>query len=162
MRKVFSTVCVIGVVIMFILVNGIAMADEKVSGKINPAQMPLVFPNIMKIPIEISGSGFQAGEVIIADLMVPSEVIIPGVEPGEPVGLVFAVADNRGDFKGKVDASSKLNFLFRVKWGTGMKPDFRTLKPIPPGKYKIRVLGMGSGRVAILIWEIQPPPAKKK
>ncbi|MDY6881097.1 MAG: hypothetical protein V2J25_12440 [Desulfatiglans sp.] len=155
MKKMISTFVVITVALFLPLLVGCA------TSKISPAKTSLDFPGILKTPVEISGSGFKPNETVVVDLVLPAGVEIPGVEKGENVGLAFATADEKGDFSTKVDASAKLNFLFRVKWTPMMKPDFKTLNPIPPGTYNIKVTGMESGKSKTVPWEILPAPKKK-
>jgi hypothetical protein len=145
MRKTISTIVIITITMFFLLSAGCA------TSQISPAKTPLVFPNILKTPIKISGSYFTPKETVVVDLLLPPGVEIPGAEKGGSVGLAFAEADG----------SAKLNFLFRVKWLPIIKPDLKTLNPLPPGTYKIKVTGMESGRSATVPWEILPAPEKK-
>jgi len=156
MKRTISTVVVIAVAFLFLLSLGCA------TSKISPAKTPLVFPNILKTPIVISGNYFKPNEIVVVDLVLPPGVEIPGAEKSGDVGLAFATADDKGNFSAKVDGSAKLNFLFRIKWLPTIKPDLKTLNPLPPGPYKIKVTGMESGRCATVPWEILPAPKKKK
>ena len=155
MRRTISTVVVMAVASLFLLSLGCA------TSKISPPKTPLVFPNILKTPIVISGSYFKPNEIVVVDLVLPPGVEIPGAEKGGDVGLAFANADDKGNFSATVDGSAKLNFLFRVKWLPTMKPDPKTLNPLPPDTYKLKVTGMESGRSVTVPWEILPTPEKK-
>ena len=161
MKKVFGilmTACV-SVSLMFLV--GTGFAGDKASAVIEPAEISLTFPGILKTPITITGSGFLPGETLVVDLILPEGVKVPGVDPGESVGLAFGMVDDQSNFKTVVDASAKLNFLYRVQWHPNLQPDIKTLDPLPAGEYEISVSGMESGKVLKLPWKILPPPPKK-
>jgi hypothetical protein len=127
---------------------------------VTPAQVELAFPAIMRVPIVFTGTGWKPKEMVVVDLVLPANVQIQGVKPGEDVGIAFGEADDAGNFKGEVPATAKLNTLFRVGWTPILAPDPKTLNPIPPGVYKVKASGADSGATATTTVEFVAPVKK--
>ena len=128
---------------------------------VTPAQVELAFPGILKVPIVFSGTGWKPKEMVVVDMVLPPDVQIQGVKPGEDVGIAYGEADDAGNFKGEVPATAKLNTIFRVGWTPVLAPDPKTLNPIPPGVYKIKASGADSGVVVTTTLEFIAPAPKK-
>jgi hypothetical protein len=120
-------------------------------------------PALIKKPIQFTGSGFGAKELVTVELVVPPGVTVKTVPKDEDVGLAFGKADDKGAFTTKMHPVSTLNWFFQVGWTPNMKPDFKQAKPLPPGKYQIKAEGMISGKTAKATLEfLKPPPKAKK
>jgi hypothetical protein len=126
-----------------------------------PEKVELAFPAILKVPILFTGTGWKPKEMVVVDMVLPPGVEMKGVKPGEDVGIAYGEADDAGNFKGEVPVTAKLNTIFRVDWTPIMAPDPKTLKPIPPGVYKIKASGADSGAVATTTLEFVAPAPKK-
>jgi hypothetical protein len=133
----------------------------KATVAVAPEKVELAFPAILKVPILFTGTGWKPKEMVVVDMVLPPGVEMKGVKPGEDVGIAYGEADDAGNFKGEVPVTAKLNTIFRVDWTPIMAPDPKTLKPIPPGVYKIKASGADSGTVATTTLEFVAPPPKK-
>ncbi len=119
--------------------------------------------SILAIPIKFSGSGWAANEFVTIDLVVPSEVTIKGLGPGEDcVGIAVATADSAGNFETTMEATAKLNWLLRTEWLPTMYPDITKFNPLPNGVYKIRATGVDPLTVATTTWELELSPTATK
>ena len=98
--------------------------------------------------------------MVVVDMVLPPNVEMKGVKPGEDVGIAYGEADDAGNFKGEVPVTAKLNTIFRVGWTPIMAPDPKTLNPIPPGVYTIKASGAESGAVATTTLEFVAPVKK--
>jgi hypothetical protein len=127
---------------------------------VTPTQVELKFPDILRVPIVFSGTGWKPKEMVVVDLVLPPGVQIQGVKSGEDVGIAYGEADDAGNFKGEVPATAKLNTLFRVGWTPILVPDPKTLNPIPPGVYKIKASGADSGAQVTTTLEFVTPIKK--
>jgi hypothetical protein len=132
----------------------------KVTVAVSPQQVELKFPDILKVPIIFTGTGWTPKEMVVIDLVLPAGVEMKGVKPGEDVGIAFGLADEAGNFKAEVPSTAKLNTIFRVGWTPILAPDPKTLNPIPPGVYKIKASGSDSGAEAITTLEFIAPVKK--
>ncbi len=124
---------------------------------VTPQKVELKFPDILKVPIIFTGTGWAPKEMVVIDLVLPSGVEMKGVKPGEDVGIAFGLADEAGNFKAEVPPTAKLNTIFRVGWTPILAPDPKTLNPIPPGVYKIKASGSDSGAEATTTLEFIAP-----
>jgi len=127
---------------------------------VTPEKVELKFPDIMRVPIIFTGTGWAPKEMVVIDLVLPSGVEMRGVKPGEDVGIAFGLADEAGNFKAEVPPTAKLNTIFRVGWTPILAPDPKTLNPIPPGVYKIKASGSDSGAEATTTLEFVAPIKK--
>jgi hypothetical protein len=119
-------------------------------------------PALIKKPIAFSGSGWKPNEMVVVDLVLPPGVKVKGVKEGEDVGIAFANADAKGQFKAKMGAMATLNWFFQVGWTPLLKPDFKKARPLRPGVYTIKASGMDSELEAKATLTLLPPPKKKK
>lgn len=120
-----------------------------------------ISPALLKNPIQFTGSGWKPGEMVVVELVLPPGFKMKGVKEGEDVGIAFANADDKGNFKAVMGASATLNWLFQVGWTPLLQPDFKEAKPLPPGTYTIRATGVDSELRAEATLQILPPPEKK-
>jgi len=127
---------------------------------VTPEKVELKFPDIMRVPIVFTGTGWSPNEMVVVDMVLPPGVEMKGVKPGEDVGIAFGQADEAGNFKAEVPPTAKLNTLFRVGWTPILAPDPKTLNPIPPGVYTIKASGADSGAVATTTLEFLAPIKK--
>ncbi len=127
---------------------------------VTPEKVELKFPDIMRVPIVFTGTGWRPNEMVVVDMVLPPGVEMKGVKPGEDVGIAFGQADEAGNFKAEVPPTAKLNTLFRVGWTPILAPDPKTLNPIPPGVYTIKASGADSGAVATTTLEFLAPIKK--
>jgi len=119
-------------------------------------------PALFKKPITFTGSGYQPKETVVIDLIVPQGIKMKGLKEEENgVGIAFATADEKGNFKATLSPITTLNTLFQVGWTPLMKPDFKKARPLRPGKYEIVATGIESEKVSKAILELMPPPKKK-
>ncbi len=132
----------------------------KVTASVTPEKVELKFPDIMRVPIVFTGTGWSPKEMVVVDLVLPPGVEMKGAKPGEDVGIAFGQANEAGSFKAEVPVTAKLNTLFRVGWTPIMAPDPKTLNPIPPGVYKIKVSGADSGAMTTITLEFVAPVKK--
>jgi hypothetical protein len=119
---------------------------------------------IFKTPIVFTGSGWKPGEIVVLDMVVPPEVKIPAVEPGEDAGVGFGKVDEKGNFKCTMGGMTKIITVFRGSLNPEtFKPIGKTFKPIPFGAYTIKATGMDSGGpVTTSIEFVKPAPKAKK
>jgi len=127
---------------------------------VSPPKVELAFPAILRVPIVFTGTGWSPKEMVVVEMVLPPNVEMKGVKPGEDVGIAYGQADESGNFKAEVPASAKLNTLFRVGWTPILAPDPKTLNPIPPGVYKIKASGADSGGLATTTLEFTAPIKK--
>lgn len=132
----------------------------KVTVAVTPEKVELKFPDIMRVPIVFTGTGWTSKEMVVVDLVLPPGVEMKGVKPGEDVGIAFGQADEAGNFKAEVPPTAKLNTIFRVGWTPIFAPDPKTLNPIPPGVYTLKASGVDSGGVATTTLEFVAPIKK--
>ncbi|MBM4276645.1 MAG: hypothetical protein FJ130_02030 [Deltaproteobacteria bacterium] len=132
----------------------------KVTVAVTPEKVELKFPDILRVPIVFTGAGWTPKEMVVVDMVLPPEVEMKGVKPGEDVGIAFGQADEAGNFKADVPPTAKLNTIFRVGWTPIFAPDPKTLNPIPPGIYKIKASGVDSGGIATTTLEFVAPIKK--
>jgi hypothetical protein len=121
-----------------------------------PTTLPAML-GILQTRIYFSGSGYQPKEMVVVEMDVPPGVEIPAVKPGEPVGVAFADADEKGDFTADVAAGTKIQTFLRGSILPTLAPDPRSFKPIPHGVYTFRSIGTESGRVGVSKIEFVPP-----
>ncbi len=132
----------------------------KVTVAVTPEKVELKFPDIMRVPIVFTGTGWTPKEMVVIDMVLPPGVEMKGVKPGEDVGIAFGQADEAGNFKAEVPPTAKLNTIFRVGWTPILAPDPKTLNPIPPGVYTMKASGADSGAVATTTLEFTAPIKK--
>lgn len=132
----------------------------KVTVAVTPEKVELKFPDMMRVPIVFTGTGWTPKEMVVVDMVLPPGVEMKGVKPGEDVGIAFGEADEAGNFKAEVPPTAKLNTIFRVGWTPILAPDPKTLNPIPPGVYTIKASGADSGAVATTALEFVAPVKK--
>jgi len=124
-----------------------------------PTTLPAML-SILQTRIYFTGSGFQPKEMVVVEMDVPPGVEIPAVKPGEPVGVAFADADEKGNFIADVAAGTKIQTFLRGTILPTLAPDPKSFKPIPHGIYTFRSTGTESGRVGISRIEFVPPAPK--
>jgi hypothetical protein len=113
--------------------------------------------SIIQTRIFFSGSGYQPREMVVVEMDVPPGVEIPAVKPGDPVGVAFAIADEKGNFNAEVAAMTKIQTFLRGTILPTLAPDPKSFKPIPHGIYTFRITGAESGRTALSKIEFVPP-----
>jgi len=115
------------------------------------------YPMLLIVPITFTGSGWAPGETVAIDL-VPGEVEIPGAEPGQNVGIAFAVADEDGNIEATMEGITKIYVLMRADIpGETMSLDPATIDLIPAGVYTIKATGATSGAVGTTTIEFVTP-----
>lgn len=115
------------------------------------------YPMLLIVPITFTGSGWAPGETVAIDL-VPGEVEFPAVEPGENVGIAFAVADEDGNIETTMESITKIYILMRADIpGETMSLDPATIDLIPAGVYTIQATGATSGAVGTTTIEFVMP-----
>jgi hypothetical protein len=124
-----------------------------------PTTLPAML-GILQTRIYFAGSGYQPKEMVVVEMDVPPGVEIPAVKPGEPVGVAFADADEKGNFTADVAAGTKIQTFLRGTILPTLAPDPKSFNPIPHGVYTFRSVGTESGRVAVSKIEFVPPPPK--
>ncbi len=124
-----------------------------------PTTLPAML-SILQTRIYFSGQGFQPKEMVVVEMDVPQGVEIPAVKPGEPVGVAFAEADEKGNFTADVAAGTKIQTFLRGTILPTLAPDPKSFKPIPHGVYTFRSTGTESGRVGVSKIEFVPPAPK--
>ncbi len=157
---VCGIVLALGLLIAGLPAGNALAADAKI---VVTPEKTVLSPALIKKPIQFTGSGFAAKELVMVELVVPAGVTVKTIPKGENVGLAFGKADDKGVFAAKMHPVSTLNWFFQVGWTPNMKPDFKQAKPLPPGKYEIEASGMISGKTAKASLEfLKPPPKKEK
>jgi len=121
-----------------------------------PTTLPAML-SILQTRIYFTGSGYQPKEMVVVEMDVPPGVEIPAVKPGEPVGVAFADADEKGNFTADVAAGTKIQTFLRGTILPTLAPDPKSFKPIPHGIYTFRSIGTESGRVGVSKIEFVPP-----
>ena len=124
-----------------------------------PTTLPAML-SILQTRIYFTGSGYQPKEMVVVEMDVPPGVEIPAVKPGEPVGVAFADADEKGSFTADVAAGTKIQTFLRGTILPTLAPDPKSFKPIPHGIYTFRSIGTESGRVGVSRIEFLPPAPK--
>ena len=124
-----------------------------------PTTLPAML-SLIQTRIYFTGSGYQPNEMVVVKMDVPPGVEIPGVKPGEPVGVASANADGKGNFTADVGAETKIETFLRGKILPTRAPDPGSLKPIPHGMYTFRSIGTESGKVGVSRIEFVPPVSK--
>lgn len=139
-------------------------AQSQVSPRPQLQVMPekvVLSPDILKEPPVFRGSGFDPGEAVTVDLILPHGVRIKTVAEGESsVGIAFGKANEKGEFECKMAPTAIFNWLFQVEWTSDGKPDMTKASPLAQGKYELKATGMNSDRVATSALEIAHPPSK--
>lgn len=160
-RKIMIGLCLMIFILTFLACSTLfPPAKPKVTVTVNPEKVELKFPDIMRVPIVFSGTGWTPKEMVVIDMALPPGLEMKGVKPGEDVGIAFGQADEAGNFKAEVPPTAKLNTLFRVEWTPILAPDPKTLNPIPPGVYTIKASGSDSRAVATTTLEFVAPIKK--
>ena len=121
--------------------------------------LPTTLPDMLSIlqtRIYFTGSGYKPNEMVVVKMDVPPGVEIPGVKLGEPVGVAFANADDKGNFTADVAAETKIKTFLRGTILPTMDIDPKSLKPIPHGIYTFRSIGTESGLVGVSRIEFVP------
>jgi len=121
-----------------------------------PTTLPAML-SILQTRIYFTGSGYQPKEMVVVEMDVPPGVEIPAVKPGEPVGVAFADADDKGNFTAVVGDGTKVQTFLRGTILPTLAPDPKSFKPIPHGIYTFRSIGTESGRVGVSKIEFVPP-----
>ena len=121
-----------------------------------PTTLPAML-SILQTRIYFAGSGYQPNEMVVVEMDVPPGVEIPAVKPGEPVGVAFADADEKGNFTADVAAGTKIQTFLRGTILPTLAPDPKSFKPLPHGIYTFRSVGTESGRVGVSKIEFVPP-----
>ena len=124
-----------------------------------PTTLPAML-SILQTRIYFTGSGYKPNEMVVVKMDVPPGVGIPGVKPGESVGVAFADADGKGNFTADMAAETKIKIFLRGTVLPTLAPDPESLKPIPHGIYTFRAIGMESGKVGVSRIEFVPPAPK--
>ncbi|NWF54570.1 MAG: hypothetical protein HXY45_07220 [Syntrophaceae bacterium] len=122
--------------------------------------LPTTLPDmlvILRTRIYFTGSGYQPKEMVVVEMDVPPGLEIPAVKPGDPVGVAFGYADEKGEFTADVTPPTKIMTFLRGDISPTLAPDPKSFKPIPHGVYTFRVTGVESGRTALSKIEFHPP-----
>ena len=145
--------------VMSVLLSSFLNAEDLTKLAIKPEKI-LLTPALMRQPIRILGSGYGSEEMVFVDLVVPDGVHVKGLGPGENrVGIAVATVDKQGAFQTKIEVMSLLQTFFQVNWDpVTQKPDFKTAKPLSPGKYYILAVGIDSNKTSDTVLEILPFP----
>jgi hypothetical protein len=161
-RRIITVLILLMVLLPFVACSILFPPPKpKATVAVTPAQVELKFPDILKVPIVFTGTGWSPKEIVVVEMVLPPGVEMKGVKPGEDVGIAYGEADDTGNFKGEVPATAKLNTIFRVGWTPILAPDPKTLDPIPPGVYAIKASGADSGAVATTTLEFLAPAPRK-
>lgn len=129
---------------------------EALVPKLNPALA------LLGLPVKFIGKGWQPGEIVTIDLIVPPTEEVTGAKPGEPLGIAVATADGAGNFEVAMEATAKINWLLRGAWTPVLKPDVTKVNPLPNGVYILKATGIDPRTVdrTVIELELLPPPAK--
>jgi len=158
--NLLACILIFGVILVALGACATLKPGPKATLQVTPDKVVLS-PALIKEPIVFSGSGFEAGEIVVVEMLVPEGLTIKGVPKGENVGIGNGNADADGNISIKMGAMTTLNTLFQVDWTPLIKPDFKKAKPLPPGTYDIIASGMISERVGKAQLTLLPPPEKK-
>ena len=160
-----TTVLLPAVLALALIFSGCAalgIADSSAKLTLTPDKTVLS-PALIKKPIVVTGSGWEAGEMVVVNLLPPDGVKIKGLAEGDPVGIANGAADDQGNLKTTVGPLAILMTFFQVGWSDAkMKPDFSKATPLPPGDYQIEAIGLLSEKKARATLTLLPPPKKKK
>jgi len=121
----------------------------------------ILSPALIAKPIQFKGSGFLPNEMVIVEMVLPTGVKIRGIDEGQLVGLAYETADKQGNFTASMAPTATLNWFFQVEWSSNLSPDFKTARPLPPGKYEILATGASSEAFGKATLEIMLPPKKE-
>ncbi len=126
------------------------------------AKMPVSLA-VLGIPVVFEGSGWQAGDKVLIELVLPSGVRLTGMKPEEDsVGLAFATVDASGKFMATMDTVAKLNWLLGSGLTASLTPDLKNVKPLPNGVYTVKASGVDPRTTATIKWELEfTAPATK-
>ena len=124
--------------------------------EVDPSSLPLSIPAVMGTPITFTGSGWTAGEIVAIDLVVPPDVEITGVEPGENAGIAFTTADENGAISTAWGTLGKIYVILRSDYDLAVGPIWSG-NPIPAGVYTIKATGATSGAVGTTTIEFVTP-----
>jgi len=127
---------------------------------VEPAETVMT-PALIKKPITFTCTGFQPGEMVSVEMILPPGIKMKGIEDGEHVGIAYGNADNNGNSKTAMKPTATLDWFFQVGWTSNLKPDFKVAKPLPPGTYDIIATGLVSGWIGKSTLKVLPPPKKK-
>ena len=156
-KQIITVVLVAFLAIFLSGCGGMQVKKTKATVQVSPAQVA-INKAIFKTPIKFTGSGWKPGEAVSIEMVVPPEIKIPAVNPGEDAGIAVGKVDEKGDFNCTMGGMTKVITLFR---GTidpvTFKPIAKTLKPLPPGKYTFKASGMASGNEATTSIELLKP-----
>ncbi len=119
-----------------------------------------VTPGLIKKPVQFKGAGFDPGETVVVEMVLPKGVTVKTVPEGENIGLAFATADDKGAVDAKMAPTATLNWFFQTEWTKNMKPNLKEAKPLPPGSYEIVATGMQSDKTAKATLELIKPEPK--
>lgn len=137
-----------------------ALADDPTL-QVAPAEF-FLSPELIQKPVAFAGTGFEPGEMVTVEMILPEGVTVKGVEEGADVGLAVGTADDKGGFSAAMAPTATLNWFFQVGWTPLLKPDFKEARPLPPGEYSVKATGLESDRTASAVMKIVPPPPKKE
>jgi len=114
---------------------------------VTPDSLELAFPLMLVVPINFSGTGWQPGEAIAIELVLPPGVEMKGVEPGENAPVAFAYADEEGNFNTSMEVTTKILTIFRGDLDLTREGNVvpESINPIPPGTYTIEAISVLSG-----------------
>lgn len=124
--------------------------------EVDPSSLELSIPAVMGTPITFTGSGWTPGETVVIDLVVPPDVEITGIEPGENAGIAFAVADEDGAISTTMEALPKIYTILRSDYDLALGPLWSG-NPIPADVYTIQATGGTSGAVGTTTIEFVTP-----
>ena len=131
-------------------------APPVASLEVAPSSLELSIPAVMGTPITFTGSGWTPGETVVIDLVVPPDVEITGVEPGENAGIAFTTADEDGAISTAMEALAKIYVILRSDYDLAVGPIWSG-NPIPAGVYTIKATGATSGAVGTTTIEFVTP-----
>lgn len=152
---------VLAVALMIVGLSGVNALASDPALTVVPEKTALS-PALIKKPVHFQGTGFQAGETAVIEMVLPKGVTVKTIPEGENVGLALGIADDKGAFDAKMAPTATLNWFFQTEWTKNMKPNLKAAKPLPPGKYEIVATGMDSGKIAKATLEILKPKPKEK
>jgi hypothetical protein len=164
-RNKFVVMVILGIFMAFSLWGCAEIKTMKPAPTVHvePAKVP-ISADIFKTPIVFTGTGWKPGEIVALEMVIPKEVKIPQLKPGEDAGVGFAKTDENGNFKCQMEGMTKIITIFRGSVNPEtFQPIGETFNPIPFGKYTIKASDMENKRKAITTLEfIQPEPVQKK
>ncbi len=162
-EKIFAVIVALFLMTSLFACAGTQAGKTKATVQVSPSKVA-ISKAIFKTPIVFTGTGWRSGEIVVVEMVVPPNVEIPAIKPGENAAVGFGNADEKGNFESKMAGMTKIITIFRGSLDpVTFKPIGKTFKPIPFGTYKIQASGMDSGSMATTSIEfIKPPPAPKK